>query len=159
MNKNELKEIALNFRKAFESAKYDDRVKKLYINRFPTGACGEVCDIIAEYLLNYKNVKCKIINGQFLYDEFDHRYSHTWIEIEDNLIIDITADQFKNNPIFENVKGFAISCYVGPKTPLHDLFEISPNGIQTFCGIDVYGDVAKNNLIKEYDVVMEYFYR
>ena len=56
---------------------------------FPTGACAPMSDIIAKYLISngYSGV-------EFVYG-YRKKQPHAWIEI-DNLIVDITSDQFED---------------------------------------------------------------
>ena len=42
-------------------------------------------------------------------------FFHSWIEIDDNIIIDITVDQFNYDNYFNEVKEFVVPCYVGRK--------------------------------------------
>ena len=156
MNITELKEIALAFRNALEEARYDGKFKNPCLIDFPRGSCGETSDLIAEYLLKNKKIHCKIISAKISGDSFDKMFSHAWIEINDNIIIDITADQYKYENYFNEVKEWTIPCYVGRKTALHNMFEIIPNGISEFQGIEFYGNPARMNLINEYSIVMDY---
>ena len=156
MNISELEEIAFAFRNALEEARYDLKFKNPCLMDFPRGSCGETSELIAEYLLKNKKIHCKIISAEISGDSFDDMFSHAWIEINDNIIIDITADQYKYDNYFNEVKEWIVPCYVGKKTELHNMFEIIPNGIREFRGIEFYNDPSRTNLIYEYNIVMDY---
>lgn len=40
-----------------------------------------------------------------------------WLKLEDESIVDLTGDQYKNNPIMLN---YATPCYVGKPDSLHN---------------------------------------
>lgn len=71
--------------------------------QFPGGACGAASDVLGTYLdeLGFRPIRrvlkyCKIP---------EQNYSHTWLEY-DNLLIDITADQFNSHKEIGPVFGF-----------------------------------------------------
>ncbi len=89
MNIVELRKIALAFRKSFESA--DLRQAPGNLPYFPDGCCTCASLFIATFLrdkygLNFKRIDSGHRNGS----------PHEWIEI-DGIIVDITADQYKDS--------------------------------------------------------------
>ena len=96
--------------------------------RFPRGSCGDACELLGEYLsdagLGRWTYKCG-------WDSEERRRSHAWLE-QDEIIIDITADQFddldapptivsldrewhrKNYPIVEGRRHAGLSYWDGP---------------------------------------------
>lgn len=56
--------------------------------QFPAGTCGDISDILAEYL--YKQ---GINDIDYVSGSADNQQSHAWLEVS-GYIIDITADQF-----------------------------------------------------------------
>ena len=77
------------------------------LNHFPTGTCGNVSDIFGEWLIERGEPDVEYVHGS------REGKSHGWLELE-NIIIDITSDQFSDGlgPVF-----------VGSKTPFHRSFE------------------------------------
>ena len=63
---------------------------------FPTGSCGSTCLLLGTYLNESGFGKFKYISGEkYFWDGYSNQeYSHSWLESEDSLIIDITAYQF-----------------------------------------------------------------
>lgn len=64
-------------------------------NNFPSGCCGDISDILAEYLRS-KGVD----STEYVCGKTKNIASHAWIEV-DGLVIDFTAQQFEgvNDPI------------------------------------------------------------
>jgi hypothetical protein len=80
-----MKQDIINFRKALDKINWGEI--PIGFTDFPCGTCGDVSDILAEYLYTkgFENILyvCGEYNGS----------SHAWLEME-GLAIDITADQF-----------------------------------------------------------------
>lgn len=76
---------------------------------FPGGACGAASDVLGTYLDElgytpiYRVLRYFRTTGQ--------KQSHVWLEY-DNLLIDITADQFNNHPEIGTIFGFKDSIHV-----------------------------------------------
>jgi hypothetical protein len=85
-----IKALATNFRSAIEKC---DKSVLITFENFPRGSCGDACLLLAKYLQNNGcgvfNYICGVIYGPEEYDE----QSHAWLE-RDDVIVDITADQF-----------------------------------------------------------------
>jgi hypothetical protein len=85
---------AIRFRKEIEKSD-PDVLRLIFFGRFPRGCCGDASNLLATYL------KEKGL-GDFGYvlayrgsaEEGTHR-QHAWLE-QDDLIVDITADQFED---------------------------------------------------------------
>ncbi len=103
--------LVSNFRRAIETAKYNNEQEEFF-RKFPNGQCGHASDILAQYLIDNGICPVKYVNGTYYGDDFNDKWSHTWLVVED-LIIDITSDQFKyhKEPLKNN-----IPVYVGPTT-------------------------------------------
>lgn len=74
---------------------------------FPEGACGDMSEILMEWL---RSKGCKGI--KYVHGERDGSRPHAWLEVND-IIIDITSDQFEDG--LEPV-------YIGPYTNFHNSF-------------------------------------
>ncbi len=57
---------------------------------FPRGSCGDVCEMLGQYLLDLGLGRWLYRDGQVYPNRFS---SHGWLKL-DGLIVDITADQF-----------------------------------------------------------------
>lgn len=67
-----------------------EQIVKGYLSGFPAGRCGLTCRVLGPWLIGlFPNYDYEYVCG------FHGRQSHAWIEMN-NLIIDITADQFDN---------------------------------------------------------------
>jgi|AntRauTorcE11897_2_1112592.scaffolds.fasta_scaffold06581_1 hypothetical protein len=68
---------------------------------FPDGSCGFASEMLGSFLYEHGY---KPINRVHTYCYFDRDQTHTWLEFE-NLIIDITADQFNEKEKYKKVFG------------------------------------------------------
>jgi hypothetical protein len=87
MEINKLTDIAIKARKVFEE--HHMEISGVLFNMFPRASCGPSADLIAQYLKD-NGVK----NVVYVYGERGSG-SHGWLEIDD-VIVDITSDQFKD---------------------------------------------------------------
>ncbi len=84
----EIEKLATAFRAAI--VKCDPKHLPNTLQNFPRGACGDAALLLAKYL---KDNNC----GDFLYVLGQRKnHSHAWLQSND-LIVDITADQFKDS--------------------------------------------------------------
>ena len=157
----QLYEIAKNFRDAIEYAQQDPNNKKIpYFQLFPTGTCGETCDILAKYLLEETelNILIYYISGEF-YRNRDFQ-THAWLEVSDNdssndssecrYIVDITGDQFKNMAIFLNNN---TPVYVGAGNDFYELWEIKQQQQHIYAPHNMH---LESELIRCYEAILEY---
>lgn len=87
------------------------------LRNFPKGCCDISSELVAQFLVDNMDLKLKIVNGRY------KDVSHTWIETEDNCIIDITLDQFRCNSLF---RAYSLpEVFVGEKNALYDCFRIA----------------------------------
>jgi hypothetical protein len=88
----ELIEIASAFRKAIESIPASER--PITLREFPVGSCGDASLLLGTYLIELGENPFDYMLGDTTDNHADSSWSsHAWIQRED-LIIDITADQF-----------------------------------------------------------------
>lgn len=95
-NLDEISKITTTFRKAILSFKNGEL--GFIFDRFPAGCCGNTSLMLGAYLYHYYNIDCEYVCG------VHKTQSHAWLEV-DNIIIDITSDQFKSGvPVFVGKK-------------------------------------------------------
>lgn len=95
-------------------------------------------------------VSTRYINRTYYYGETSYdNQAHTWLEINPHLIVDITGDQFEDNPILMN---YDIPVYVGDYNDFYELFESTPNGEYELIEDHILSSKEKNmyNIIKMY---------
>ena len=126
-----LEELVSDFRTAIERAK-DNYEQGEFFRKFPTGQCGNTSDMLAQYLIDNGFGPIIYANGTYYGEEWDDRQAHTWLVVDD-MLIDITGDQFKyyDAPLKNDVP-----VYVGPMTEYYELFEIAPGGMHEHFGLD-----------------------
>ena len=79
---------------------------------------------------------------------------HEWLITEDNIMIDITGDQFRNNNKFLN---YNKPVFVGSEDALHKMFVIESDIIENR-GLDSYNGSMKIKLTKIYNDIIQYIY-
>lgn len=62
-----------------------------HFSDFPRGCCGDTCYLLATYLSRLGLGCFRYVNG------WRNGFSHGWL-VQDEVIIDITADQFEDGP-------------------------------------------------------------
>lgn len=96
MDNQKLYEIAVSFRKAIllmiRDRTYFD--KKDRIQYFPRGCCDDSADLLGYYLMIEHQIKSKQMKGIYMSSDPWNRTYHAWTQLENGVIIDITADQF-----------------------------------------------------------------
>ena len=154
MNIKNIECLALKFRKAIEIA-YQKGLffREQPFANFPRGCCGDTSDLLGEYLLEH-GIRTKYVCGTYRYDDFDNIYSHAWLEINGRIVVDITADQFKWNPLFQNVP--TPSCYVGERNDFYRLFEVEPYQCRDFWGLDAFSELCVGRMRKLYDRIKQF---
>ena len=140
--------LAEQFRNAIEQAKENDEKDSLYFfQRFPSGCCGDASDLLAQYLSD-NGIKTFQVRGDFCEPELQ---SHAWLSTENNIVIDITDDQFKHNRIYNY---FDIPVYVGGESDFHKMFQnrdfYYDCELQNICGD------SKCRLINLYRKILKY---
>lgn len=151
----EIKEMATKFRIAIESAKNERRftVDQCFRN-FPNGCCGITAELLAKFLMD-NGIKSKLTYIAGTYREQSLELpSHAWLKIENNIVVDITGDQFKYYPEPLN---FNETVYVGLYNDFYNLFEIDEEEIcnNYYLLDDVY---VRNHLSRRklYEIILEY---
>lgn len=80
--------------------------------------------------------------------------SHAWLETVDFcFIIDITGDQFTNNPLFLN---YSPKVYVGKRDEFHCMFRVSERSIHASCRLSELRCLDESRLPNLYCSIMKY---
>ena len=84
-DKDRLYALSVEFREAI--LKSNKNMLPVTLHNFPNGACGDASLLLGDYLYSIGYSQVAYVSG------WRNNQSHAWIEIDD-VIIDITADQF-----------------------------------------------------------------
>lgn len=116
----DLYRLVSQFRTAIETALENEAFSfRDRFHRFPRGCCDDACDLLGQYLSEY-GIDTRQFQGTYRDGGFENITGHAWLLLEDGTIIDITGDQFKNDPVFLR---FNEEVYIGPEIAFHRLFE------------------------------------
>jgi hypothetical protein len=143
--------LAIEFRKAVECAQNEGAFNgNQILSRFPKGCCGEISSLLAKYLFE-NGINSYEVSGTFRSENPEETQSHAWLMLEGNTIVDITGDQFKNNPLFQY---FSKEVYIGPMNDFYELFE----DIAKFPYEDFTEGTSKINIQrkKNYEIILGY---
>ncbi len=144
MKNQDVYNIAVIFRKAIFEAKVNrefsiqDRMSK-----FPNGCCDDSCDLLAYYLYETYYIHTKQGNGVYRDNNPNNTTNHAWLVMNGQIIIDITADQFK---FFSKCDGRAILCE-----------EIEFKDFQSFLYYDFFYAIKRNFIVNKCKNCGEFF--
>ena len=126
-----LEALVFGFRNAIELAK-DNNEPGYFFRKFPTGQCGHTSDILAQFLIDNGIGPVRYINGTYYGEDGSVMQSHTWLVVKD-LIIDITADQFRYHaePLTND-----IPVYIGPMNEYYQLFDTTHGSDHEHFGLE-----------------------
>ena len=145
--------LASKFRLAIEAALADGRFSdEIVFSRFPRGCCGDSSDLLAQYLLE-NGIRTYYVCGTHYEDDCENNQSHAWLLTEDEVIIDITADQFKYDPIYSY---YDLPIYVGHGNEFYDMFEVEKYSIRVNRGLDAFYGSCAFRLKKIYKTILQY---
>ena len=157
MNTKNLTQLATAFRSGLENAISDKALTTIAqgttLLYFPTGCCGLVSDLLAQYLLDH-GINTYCVQGEYDFDDYENRFPHTWLETDDGCIIDITADQFSHNPVFRNYH--LTPCYVGKHNSFYDLFNEGIRSDGKFTGLRSFNSLYSNKVLSLYSIIFQY---
>lgn len=126
----EISSIIVPFRKAIVNALLNREFsRKDRMSNFPYGCCDDYCDLLAYYLYDRFQINTNQINGVYRDSIPEEITNHAWLLLDD-IIIDITADQFSS--LIENDNGV----YVGVESEFYQLLEDK----QTLLNYDIRED-------------------
>lgn len=143
--------LAVQFRAAIEAAMKDRCINLVTFRRFPHGSCDDACILLARYLAE-NGIRTTEVVGTYRQGALEERQSHAWLVDDVGFVVDITGDQFKNDPVFLD---YDVEVYCGPIDAFHRLFEIDEHleGVGDF---EQYGEPARSNLTEAYEVIRRY---
>ena len=130
---------------------------------FPHGCCGDMSDLLGEYLLNHGVSDLWYVcgthypeTGDSEYD-FENRQSHAWITMgnplkKGSIIIDITANQFSEK---EEYHYYNKRVFIGKMDYLHSLFEVDQRDCRRFEGLKSYDELIQGRLYNLYSTIIE----
>lgn len=112
--------LAEQFRDAIEQAKENGETDPLgFFEKFPRGCCGDTSDLLGHFLLE-KGIETDYICGKCpAKNHWENPQSHAWLLLDNETVIDITGDQFKDDDHFLR---YNHSVYFGPIDDFHNLF-------------------------------------
>lgn len=149
----EIKNSVQDFRNAIEKAKNDEQfLKDISFHQFPRACCGDASDLLGHYLLT-KGIRTKYVCGNYYGDDEGNGQSHAWLLLDDEIIIDITGDQFRFNPIFLKYDN---PVYIGPCDEFHSLFDVDDRDIRDISFVDELGAFCAPRLINLYSIITSY---
>lgn len=144
MKSRDIYKIAVAFRAAIVSAKYDRRFHyRDRMSNFPRGCCDDSCDLLAYYLYTTYKIRTRQGVGTYRDDDPNNTTGHAWLIMDDNSIIDITGDQFRY------CAGYTDEVYVGTETLFYKKLERKQ--IQ-----DNYDITQDSRLWNDYQIIMSY---
>jgi len=154
MNIKKIKECIIKFRKATDDAfEYGAFGQDYPFSNFPHECCDDMCDLLGQFLIEKGLVIFKV-HGTYRMDCWANQYSHVWLILEDGMIIDLTGDQYKNDP---NMLNYDIPCYMGKKNNLYNLFS-EEQETYPYHGIDDYSDVeTRKRLWRLYNIILSFY--
>lgn len=147
---DQIKDMADSFRRGIEKSLGELRAVDLKFYKFPIGCCGDASELLANYFLINGIQSTYCFGTKYGEDDYD-KQSHAWLELENGLIVDITTDQFKGK--IDYPQEYAIPCYVGIMTPLHNLFEVRNSDCKPFYGFEDYYDTETERLNCLYEII------
>lgn len=149
----ELEKLASLFRTAIDLAvnasEFDNDSS---FNRFPHGCCGDASDLLSQFLLE-NGIRTYYVCGTYRSDCPDNFQTHAWLLTKNQVIIDITGDQFKKRTGLLN---YDKSVYVGKEDAFHNLFEIEDGDIHENTGLYSLGDICQPRLFELYQKINKY---
>ena len=154
ISKELLETEARSFRKAIlkvnENGGFSvDSFHKDRMDGFPNDCCDDVSDLFSEFLFRKYETCSDRVTGSYCDLTLGKDCYHTWLEI-DKWIIDLTGDQFLNDPSLEEK---CADIYVGRKDSFHNQF----NEVfrEKSYGIQSLNDTSWERMYRNYDLILQ----
>lgn len=148
-----IKRLVNQFRDGLYRAKDAGEFDKDFsFNKFPRGCCGDASELLAQFLLEH-GIKTNYICGTYREGSCDTFQSHAWLLTNNQIIIDITGNQFNDNPVFLN---YDKSVYVGAGDDFHRLFEFEDRDVHENKGLNTLGSMCQPRLNELYQKIIKY---
>lgn len=154
--------LVKKFRTGIDAAKLGGSFQDdISFYKFPRGCCGDASDLLAHYLLENEIQTWYVCGTHYpsqgtAEESWEGIQSHAWLTTADPRrtkhyqIIDITGDQFENDPEYYC---FDIPAYVGPMDRFHQLFEVDGRDVHENKGIGALGKFAAPRLWRLYHII------
>jgi len=144
---NDIKRLVNQFREAIDEARDAGEFNKdSSFGRFPRGCCGDASDLLAQFLLE-NDIKTYYVGGTY------KDWFHAWLITSNEIIIDITGDQFKYDPDFLK---YDKPVYIGGKDAFHKLFIVEDRNVYENFGLKSLGDMCLPRLIELYEKITKF---
>ena len=112
--------------------------------RFPSRCCGVASELLAHHLL-MNGIRTQYVCGTYRDGSFENTQSHAWLLMDSQIIIDITGDQFRFNPIFLN---YNKPVYIGTGDDFHMLFEVEDRDVHGNFDLDTRQKMLYRKIVK-----------
>ena len=145
--------LVKRFRDAIDRAKAAGRFEKeVCFKDFPYCCCGDTSDLLGHYLLSH-GICTNYVCGQHYTKDYGCDASHAWLMLENNMIIDITGDQFSGKPAFLS---YSKKAYIGKMDAFHKLFVVEKYDVRKTVSLYDLGCLDPARLPRIYNIIMEY---
>lgn len=140
MMNEEIYNAVLSFYFAIMDAKYNGEFKwRDRMSNFPGGCCDDACDLLAYYLYEKFGIRTKQGKG---YSGTNDTY-HTWLIMNERVVIDITIKQLKE------FLGFSDGVYMGEENSFY--FGLTDKEIY-----ENYNIMRDERLWNDYQIILKY---
>lgn len=140
--------LATDFRKAIDRALKAGELHRTVIASFPRGCCGYTSDLLQRFL-DENEIETLYVSGTYRDCSTNDSQSHTWLELTDGTVVDITGDQFRNKsyPLQNDCP-----VYCGKPNGFYMHFELDPP-----CQCKgTYSMDIKRREMKAYDIICRF---
>lgn len=143
------------FRNALEYVSEKQKYGRLNLfARFPNGCCRWTSDLLATYLID-----CGVAMERIQVGDSETKqggYTHCWVMIDEEIYVDITADQFNGKPYFKKYEPISDCFVVERDTYLYELFNKTKTYFTHNVGIESYSGDIPHKLRVVYDAAVRY---
>ena len=154
----DIERLAKEFRYATKAACENGEMRKHPpFSGFPNECCDLTCDLLGQYLFE-NNIETYQMNGKCKYDA---KWHHVWLLTKDEIVIDITGDQFINKLVSpKEVK----EVHVGIEGKIHRIFDLErkPEKNTVFTDPNKFTDFGgrpnkrQKTLMEVYEIICQY---
>lgn len=151
----EIRMLAEKFRSAIDTV-VDNRELTIHpFDKFPNDCCDMTSELLSHYLTEH-NIQNQLIIGTH---RNDFQWNHVWVQTMDDIVVDITGDQFDGKP---NMPDDVCRVYVGKEGDVQKMFcenrqfETPTNFKESI--YDSFGipNRRKSDLLKAYNIIERY---
>ena len=150
---NNVNRLAKQFRNAIELARDNGDFNEDFLFwRFPRGCCGDASELLANFLLE-NNIRTSYVCGKYKPAAYENIQTHAWLITDDQKIIDITGDQFREKLEFLN---YSEPIYIGEYDDFHKLFKFEDRDIRENNGLEALSSMVQFRLKMLYQKISSY---